>query len=71
MTISNNWTLHVTKIKELKLLTQRGNLTDILFEKIVDTQADTLAETEAETHGDTLGDVKTVALGKKLPQTLA
>lgn len=36
-----------------------------------DTQADTLAETEAETHGDTLGDVKTVALGKKLPQTLA
>lgn len=36
-----------------------------------DTQADTLAETEAETHGDTLGDVKTVALGKKVPQTLA
>lgn len=36
-----------------------------------DTQADTLADTEAETHGDTLGDVKTVALGKKLPQTLA
>lgn len=36
-----------------------------------DTQADTLAETEAETHGDTLGDVKTVALGKKLPQTQA
>lgn len=36
-----------------------------------DTQADTLPETEAETHGDTLGDVKTVALGKKLPQTLA
>ena len=34
MTISN-WTLHVTKIKELKLLTQRGNLTDIFFEKML------------------------------------
>ena len=31
----SNWTLHVTKIKEPKLLTQRGNLTDIFFEKML------------------------------------